>query len=127
MLRTIEARAADVLCFSSYWVGSLRRFHTLSQLAHLNGVQVCKHTHGELGIAAAAGHHMLLTLPNAIDGAQQTAAMMEDDILVEPLPIASGPKWGRPDGPGLGVEVDEDKLAKYHEAYLADGQFLPYG
>ena len=49
----------------------------LSHLAHLNGMKVCKHTHGELGIAAAAGQHMLLTLPNAIDGAQQTAAMMD--------------------------------------------------
>jgi hypothetical protein len=25
------------------------------------------------------------------------------------------------------VEVDEDKLAKYHEAFLRDGEFTPYG
>jgi L-alanine-DL-glutamate epimerase-like enolase superfamily enzyme len=127
VLRMIESGAADVLCFSSYWVGSLRRFHTLAHLAHLSGIGVCKHTHGELGLAAVAAHHVLLTLPNAVDGAQQTASMMEDDILTEPLPIATGPRWGIPDRPGLGVEVDEEKLAKYHEAYLADGQFLPYG
>ena len=38
-----------------------------------------------------------------------------------------GPEWGRIEGPGLGVEVDEDKLKKYHEAYLRNGEFPPYG
>lgn len=121
----IESHAADVLCFSSYWVGTLRRFHTLSHLAALHGQRVLKHTHGEFGLAAAAGHHMMLALPNVEDGVQQTAAMMADDILVDRLPIADGPEWGLIEGAGLGVEVDEDKLAKYVEAYRRDGQFLP--
>ncbi len=126
VLRTIAAESTDVLCFSSYWVGTLRRFHTLAQLAHLQGIAVCKHTHGELGIAAAAGHHIMLTLPNSVDGNQQTASIMGEDILAAPLPIATGPRWGIPQGPGLGVAVDEDKLRFFHEAYRRDGQFLPY-
>ncbi len=126
VLRTIAGEAVDVLCFSSYWVGSLRRFHTLAHLAHLHGIGVCKHTHGELGLAAAAAHHIMLTLPNTVDGCQQTAAIMAEDILSDPLPIAAGPRWGIPDGPGLGVEVDENKLRRFHEAYRRDGQFLPY-
>jgi glucarate dehydratase len=125
-LRMIESGGADVLCMSSYWVGTLRRFHTLSEVAHLKGIGVCKHTHGELGIAAAAGHHIMLTIPNAIDGAQQTASVMADDILTEPLPIATGPRWGMLDKPGLGVEVDQDRLDRYAEAFRRDGQFLPW-
>lgn len=125
VLAMIESHAADVLCFSSYWVGSLRRFHTLSHLAALHGQRVIKHTHGEFGIAAAAGQHMMLALPNVDAGVQQTAQMMEDDVLVGRLPIADGPVWGLVDGPGLGIEVDEDKLARYVEAYRNDGQFLP--
>jgi L-Ala-D/L-Glu epimerase len=125
-LRVIRSRCADVLCFSSYWVGSLRNFLTLSWAAHWEGQQVCKHTHGELGIAAAAGQHVLLTIPNATGGAQQTASIMADDILKTPLPIATGPKWGRIELPGLGIEIDEAKLQHYHECYLRDGQFLPY-
>jgi glucarate dehydratase len=125
-LRVIRARCADVLCFSSYWVGSLRNFLTLSWIAHWEGQQVCKHTHGELGIAAAAGHHVLLAIPNAIDGAQQTAAIMADDILTRPSPIATMPRWGTIEQPGLGVDVDEDRLQHYHQCYLRDGQFLPY-
>ena len=30
--------------------------------------------------------------------------MMAGDVLAEPLPIASGPRWGVPEGVGLGVE-----------------------
>jgi glucarate dehydratase len=125
--RIISSRCGDYLCFSSYWVGSLRRFQWLCQAARAQGWQVCKHTHGELGLAAVAGQHMMLTLHNACDGHQQTAQFMADDILIDPLPIATGPQWGPIDAPGLGVEVDEAKLARYHRDYLEQGEFPPYG
>jgi glucarate dehydratase len=51
---------------------------------------------------------------------------MADDILTEALPIASGPRWGLIDKPGLGVEVDEDRLGRFAETYRRDGQFLPW-
>jgi L-alanine-DL-glutamate epimerase-like enolase superfamily enzyme len=122
----IRARAADVYCFSSYWVGSIGGFHRLSWLAHYEGLQVCKHTHGELGLAAAAGHHVVLTLPNGVDGHQQTAYLMEHDILAEPIPIASGPRWGAIEGPGLGVDVDDDAVAEAAERYRIEGQYHPW-
>jgi len=122
----IRARQADVYCFSPYWVGSLAGFQRLSWTAEYEGLQVCKHTHGELGIAAAAAHHAVLTLPNGVDGHQQTAHLMEHDVLAEPLPIASGPRWGVVDGPGLGIEVDEDAVAEAAARYAAEGQYRPW-
>lgn len=127
VLRIIDSRCADYLCFSNYWVGSIRRFHTLAHLAHLKGQLVCKHTPGELGLTAAACHHVMLTLPNTSDGNQQTAQLMQKDILRERLPIADRPRWGRIDRPGLGVDVDEDAVRTLHEAFLRDGAFAPYG
>jgi glucarate dehydratase len=124
--RIIKSRCGDYLCFSPYWVGSLGRFHTLMHASHLEGWQVCKHTHGELGLTAAACQHMMLTAPNATIGNQQTAQIMEDDILTERVPIADGPRWGRIEYPGLGVEVDEDKVMRYHEAYRREGGFPTY-
>jgi glucarate dehydratase len=85
-----------------------------------------KHTHGEFGIAAAACHHLLLTLPNLVDGNQKVAAFMEDDVLTEPLPIATSACWGVPTGPGLGIKVDEARVQKYHALYREIGQFLPW-
>lgn len=124
--RLIKSRCGDYLCYSQYWVGSLGRWHTLNHVSHLEGWQVLKHTHGELGLTAAAGHHVMLAAPNAALGSQQTAQMMEDDILTTRIPIADGPTWGRLDKPGLGVEVDEDKLMRYHEAYQKFGEFPTY-
>ena len=126
-MRIIKSRCADYLCISHYWVGSLRRLHTVIHAADAEGQLICKHTHGEFGLTAAAGQHMMLAAPNACDGHQQTAQFMEDDILAERIPIADGPKWGLIDGPGLGVTVDEAKLMKYHEAYLSEGEYVPYG
>jgi len=122
----ICAREADVFCFSPSWVGSLAAFSRLAHVAELEGLKVCKHTHGELGIAAAACQHVLVTLPNAVEGNQQTAQMMVHDVLSEELPIARGPRWGRIDGPGLGVEVDTDGVAEAAGRYRSEGQYLPW-
>ena len=122
----IRAREADVFCFSPSWVGSLTAFSRLAHIAELEGLQICKHTHGELGITAAACQHVLLTLPNTVDGHQQTAQMMVHDVLTEEIPIARGPHWGRIDGPGLGVEVDPDAVAEAAGRYRSEGQYLPW-
>jgi L-alanine-DL-glutamate epimerase-like enolase superfamily enzyme len=124
--RIIKGRAGHYLCFSQYWVGSLSRWHMMCHAGHQEGWLVCKHTHGEFGLAAAAGQHVMLSIPNACLGHQQTAQMMEDDILTERIPIADGPRWGRIDKPGLGVEVDEDKVARYHREYRKHGEFPTY-
>jgi L-alanine-DL-glutamate epimerase-like enolase superfamily enzyme len=122
----IRARDADVYCLSPYWVGSIGGFQRLAWLAHYEGLQICKHTHGELGLAAAASHHVVLTLPNGVEGHQQTAYLMEHDILTEPIPISTGPRWGTIDRPGLGVEVDEDAVAEASSRYRTEGQYLPW-
>lgn len=122
----IVARQADVFCFSPFWVGSVSAFHRLAHVAHLEGLLVCKHTHGELGIAAAAAQHVLLTLPNIVQGNQQTTNLLLEDITTQALPIASGPEWGAIEGPGLGVEIDPDAFARARERYMRDGQFKPW-
>jgi L-alanine-DL-glutamate epimerase-like enolase superfamily enzyme len=120
----ILENTADVYCFSSYWVGSLRNFQFVGMLAGQRGAAVCKHSHGEFAIAAAAAHHVMLTLPAIVRGNQHTASIMAEDLAR--IPISNGPEWGRPVGPGLGIEVDQERLADAAARYARDGQFLPY-
>lgn len=122
----IRARQADVYNFSPFWVGGIEAFHRLAWVAHYEGLLVCKHTHGELGLAAAAAHHVVLTLPNGVDGHQQTAQLIAHDILTAPIPIASGPRWGAIEGPGLGVDVDEDAVEEAAARFRAEGQYTPW-
>jgi muconate cycloisomerase len=42
----------------------------------------------------------------------QAVYYLKEDLLAEPYP-AKGGKVTVPDGPGLGIDVDEDRLAKY--------------
>lgn len=125
--RIIVARAADYLCFSPYWVGSISRFMHLCRLADHHGLQVVKHTHGEFGLTAAAFQHLMLAIPNAADGHQQTASIVQRDVLPQRIPIADGPTWGLIDGPGIGYDVDEDAVLAQHELFRSQGEYLTYG
>ena len=122
-LRLILARIAPYFCFSPCYVGTMRRFLTLCRTADRLGIAVCKHTWGELGLTAAAGQHAMLAAPTDCLGHQQTAQYLADDIVKMPVPIMTGPRWGMIDGPGLGVEVDEDKVRRYHEGYKRLGEY----
>lgn len=122
----IRKRQADVFCFSTYWVGGLMAFCRLANVANLEGLRVCKHTHGELGLAAAAGQQALLSIPNGSAGHQQTAAMLAGDILSTALPIADRPDWAISDEPGLGVHVDEGAVEEAAARYQADGPYRPF-
>jgi L-alanine-DL-glutamate epimerase-like enolase superfamily enzyme len=123
-LRRIRDDVSDVYCFSQYWVGSLRSFQFVGWAAAQRGAAVCKHTHGEFAIAAAAAQQVMLTLPSIVRGNQQTSAHMESDLAR--IPIANQPDWAADRAAGLGIEVDEDALAEAAERYRRDGQFLPY-
>ena len=99
----------------------------LTNYANFLGWKMCKHTHGELGLTAAIGQHLMLVIPNACDGHQQTAQNMADDILTEDIPIKNQNKWGLIDRPGLGVKVDNDKLKFFNNKYQKDGEYPLYG
>lgn len=102
----------------------MRSFQFLGTVAGQRGTAVSKHTHGEFAIAAAAAHQVMLTLPNIVRRNQQTSAHMGVD-LVE-IPIQSGPDWGLPTAPGLGITFDQDRLDDAAARYRRDGQYLPY-
>jgi muconate cycloisomerase len=42
----------------------------------------------------------------------------KEDILTEPFPVRDG-KVHVPQGPGLGVRIDPDRLARYRTSLLA--------
>ena len=126
-INIIDSRCGDYLCCSHYYVGTIRKFMNLAYLSNYKGWLICKHTHGELGLTAAIGQHLMLAIPNACDGHQQTAQNMVDDILTESIPISSGPSWGKIDKSGIGVDVDEEKVTFYNKKFLDEGEYLPYG
>lgn len=125
ILELHELRAAE--CFSCYVTkpGGLYRARQQAELAAALGVY---HDIGgsiEMGIGNAANLHLgaampLATLPSVCPvtrpegsaGSQIAGVYYLDDVVIEPFRFEDG-KVMVPDGPGLGVEVDVEKLARY--------------
>jgi muconate cycloisomerase len=67
----------------------------------------------ELGISSAAGAHLSAILPNSPYPCYLVGpTLYEEEILKEPLDIREG-YLSLPDGPGLGIEVDEKQLKRF--------------
>ena len=125
VLELHELRAAE--CFSCYVTkpGGLHRARQQAEIASALGMY---HDIGgsiEMGIGNAANLHLgaampLATLPSVCpvtkpagaSGPEIAGIYYTDDIVAEPFRFEEG-KVLVPDGPGLGVEVDLEKLARY--------------
>ena len=66
----------------------------------------------ESSIGTAAAVHLACAVPNVDWGVSLTNMYLAADIVRRPIAIADG-KVALPDGPGLGVEVDEAAVARF--------------
>jgi L-alanine-DL-glutamate epimerase-like enolase superfamily enzyme len=115
-LRVCRAGAADVISLYPGKNGGLLGSVEVSHVAAAAGLPCHMGSNLELGIASAAMLHLAAAVPN-IRSDRFPADILgpkyhEVDLLAEPLDL--GPESARvPDGPGLGVELDEDQLRRY--------------
>ncbi len=65
----------------------------------------------ESGIASAAAVALACAVPSADWGVSLTHFYLAQDVVKKPLVIADGDVM-LPDGPGLGIEIDEDAVAR---------------
>ncbi len=123
----LERRAADVvqpdLCMAGGFTG-MKKIAAVAEAFHATVAP-----HNPMGpVATAANVHLAATLPNFLvleyipdDTAERT------DVIDAPLPFEDGYVL-IPDGPGLGIELDRDGIAKHppqewrrHFRYGPDG------
>src|SRR5205085_1536742 len=81
------------------------------------GVGLSMHSNSHLGISLAAMAHLGTATPNLTYAADtHTPWQCGLDVLETPLSFVDGAVTA-PDGPGLGVTLDRDALARLHENY----------
>jgi len=119
-LEVIRHSAADVISVDNQMDGGLLNMKRSAGLCEVAGLAVLKHSLGELGVAASAAAHVMASTPNFIHANQSYASLLADDVIEGGLPYVEG-KLKVPTGAGLGVRLDEDRLAKYSELYRAEG------
>jgi len=111
-----RAEAADVFSIYIGKAGGLGAAREIARFADSMGIKCTIGSNLELGVGSAAMIHFALSEP-AIDAHSYPCDIIgplfyEDDILSEPLPITGGSARLH-DRPGLGVEWNEEKVAKY--------------
>ncbi|MEQ6023136.1 glucarate dehydratase family protein [Streptomyces salinarius] len=107
-----------VLSDHHYW-GGLRNTQQLAAVCRTFGVGVSMHSNTHLGISLAAMTHVAATVPNLHHACDSHYPWQSEDVLTERLTFDGG-KVAVSDAPGLGVQLDGDKLAFLHRRWLDD-------
>ncbi|MEV5489803.1 glucarate dehydratase family protein [Streptomyces bobili] len=117
-----EAFARDavqvVLSDHHYW-GGLRNTQHLAAICRTFGVGVSMHSNTHLGISLAAMTHVAATVPDLHHACDSHYPWQSEDVLTDRLTFTDG-RITVPDTPGLGVDLDKDRLQHLHRRWLDD-------
>lgn len=109
-----------VLSDHHYW-GGLHRSRLLSGICDTFGMGLSMHSNSHLGISLAAMTHLAASTPHLTYACDTHWPWKTEEVVVPgALTFADG-AVRVPRGPGLGVELDRDALARLHEQYIACG------
>jgi glucarate dehydratase len=121
----IRTEAIDVVLLDTTFWGGLRQAHKAGQVLETFQIGAAVHSSGELGIQLATMLHLGAALPNLSFAADAHYHHLTDDVIKGGKLAYKDGKIAVPKGPGLGVELDRDKLAQYAELYRELGGY-PY-
>jgi glucarate dehydratase len=119
----IRTEAVDVILLDTTFWGGLRQAYKAGQVLEVFQWGASVHSSGELGIQLATMLHLGAALPNLGFAADAHYHHLMDDIIKGgKLPYRHG-KIRLPEGPGLGVELDRERLERYAELYQELGGY----
>lgn len=109
-----QMRLADVFSLKVMKSGGIARAMQIAAIARAAGIGVYGGCMFETGLAHLAGAHLVSALGEIDLGCEfyMPSFYARDDILAEPFPVRNGAVH-IPEEPGLGIDVDRDKLAAY--------------
>ena len=116
----IRMRAVDVILSDLHYWGGFQQNRKMIAVAEAFNLGIGMHSDRELGISTAAMLHLAACTPYITYAIDSHYHDQTDDIITEPFVYRNG-CMTVPDGPGLGVTLDRDKLDRYHRLYLEQG------
>ena len=113
-LNLVLRRAVDLISIKVAKCGGMLRGRRIAAIAEAGGIACYGGCMFETGIAHLAGTHLLASTQNISMGCEyyQATYYLQEDLLAAPFPAGNG-KVVVPTSPGLGIDVDEDRVRKY--------------
>ena len=121
----VRDTAVDVILLDTTFWGGIRQCVKAANVCETFQLGVAVHSSGELGIQLATMLHLGAVIPNLSYSADAHYHHLVDDVIEGGLMKYEGGKIRVPEGPGLGVTLDRDKLKEYSELYKRLGGY-PY-
>jgi len=109
----IERRAVDILQPEIARVGGFVGARRVAALAHAYNLRIAPHTGFSGGVAHLAALHLAAALPNVSTYEYFYAPNALRDLFVEPFPAPHRGTVALPTAPGLGLELDWDRIRRY--------------
>ncbi|GGH29365.1 glucarate dehydratase [Alsobacter metallidurans] len=114
---TIRLNAVQVILSDHHYWGGLRATQHLAWIGRVFGIGISMHSNSHMGVSLAAMAHVAATIPNLAYACDTHYPWQTDEVIEGgKLPIEGG-MVAVPQGPGLGVRLDRDALARLRQNY----------
>ncbi|MGW5366049.1 glucarate dehydratase family protein [Actinopolymorpha pittospori] len=115
--------AVQVVLSDHHFWGGLVRSHLLAGICETFGMGLSMHSNSHLGISLAAMTHLAAATPNLTYACDThwPWKLESEEVIAPGLFHFENGSVAVPTGPGLGVELDRDALARLHEQYVSCG------
>jgi L-alanine-DL-glutamate epimerase-like enolase superfamily enzyme len=127
VLNVIKKDAADIVSVEPRMTWGMMETKKAAGVAEAAGIPVIMHSFAELGVGTAAFLHVIASTPNFILANQCMYDWFADDYIRGGKLQFEKAYLRVPEGPGLGVELDLEKMKEYHENYKRVGTYAVFG
>ena len=118
---TIKAEAADIIEIDPYSTDGMWGARKACGIAEAAGLPVVFHCVGELGLNQMKLVHLAISTPNGTIDHQTLYDYNSDDVIQGGLLTLDHWTMKPSDRPGLGVELDQNKVTRYADLYRHHG------
>jgi len=117
----VDVGPVDVVLSDHHYWGGLMATKHLGKICETFGLGIGMHSNSHLGISMATMIHAAAVTPQITYACDTHYPWLQEDLIKgERFQFRDG-CLDVPTGPGLGVELDPDKLAQFHETYQKCG------
>jgi glucarate dehydratase len=117
----VRSRALDIILGDMHFWGGPTPLLQLAKVCETFNLGMSLHSDRELGISTAAIVHLAAAQPMVSHAIDSHLLEQGGDVITKPFEFRHG-SLEVPSGPGLGVELDPERLEFFHNQFLEHGE-----